>query len=904
MSYMRPHLGGADVRKVLAVGIAYFLLAKLGLQLASYNPSATPVWPPTGFALAMVLLFGQRIWLGVFAGALIANATTAGSLATSLGIAAGNTLEAAVGGLLIEKWCAGRRTFDTSASVAKFALISIGPAALISATIGVSSLWFGGFIGPGQFSSVWMTWWIGDFASALLLTPVIMLWASLGSRPSQRDDLLETMLLMAVTCAIGLVAFNPPASIASSRGLMTFLAMAPLLWAALRRGPRDTATVALLLACFAVWGAAAGNNPFVNPGNRDESFLQVTMFIIGAALPSLVLSAEVTMRSHATAAVRENEERLRLAIEAAGIGTFAIDPQTGIARYSPELSSMLGFPDVSEVRVEDAFTRVHREDVARVRGLYEAAFNPGSNGRLDMEFRFVRPGGEVRWTAWSGRVHFNMRTSGRKPVRVVGTCVDITERKLAEVRLRAAHDTFRHLVDRSPFGIFAVDADFRLVQVSDGAQKVFEDLRPLIGRDVAEVLRLIWPEPFATEAIGRFRHTLATGEPYHSQSTVGRRADIGAAETFDWKIERVTLPDGRSGVVCHFYDLSERQRHEDHIKLLMQEVNHRSKNMLALVDAIAQQTTSTGPDDFFQRFSERIQSLAASQDLLVEHDWKAVPLANLVRSQLSHFADLIGARISLSGPPLSLAPGVAQSLGMALHELGTNAAKYGALSTEFGRVAITWNVHAEGRTQPQFTLSWVEQGGPAVRVPERSGYGSAVTSSMVEWSIGGEVSIDYAPTGLFWRLVCPVNNIVAHQRRVPSGNISTVHAAGEERLAAGRRVLVVEDEPLIASRIESILFNAGFDVIGPAGNVRLALALIEHQGCDAAVLDVRLGDETSAPIAHRLIKSGTPFVVVSGYTRAQLPTVFQTAPLIGKPLRAAVLEAEVKRCMVTGAGPH
>src|SRR5262249_29422104 len=165
----------------------------------------------------------------------------------------------------------------------------------------------------------------------------------------------------------------------------------------------------------------------------------------------------------------------------------------GIARYSPELSSMLGFPGVSQARVADAFARIHRDDVARVRGLYEAAFDPQGNGRLDMEFRFVRPGGEVRWMAWSGRVYFSMQPAGRKPVRVVGTCVDITARKLAEARLRMAHDTFRHLVERSPFGIVAVDADFRLVQVSDGAQKMFENVRPLIGRDFADVLRVVRP---------------------------------------------------------------------------------------------------------------------------------------------------------------------------------------------------------------------------------------------------------------------------------------------------------------------------------------------------------------------------------------------------------------------------
>jgi PAS domain S-box-containing protein len=136
---------------------------------------------------------------------------------------------------------------------------------------------------------------------------------------------------------------------------------------------------------------------------------------------------------------------------------------------------------------------------------------------------------------------------------------------------QAAYDTFRHLVEQSPFGVYAVDADFRLVQVSAGAQKVFASVRPLIGRDFAEVLRILWPEPFATEAIGRFRHTLASGEPYHSPSTIERRRDIGDLESYDWKIERVRLPDGRFGVVCHFYDLSERQRYEAELAAALEE---------------------------------------------------------------------------------------------------------------------------------------------------------------------------------------------------------------------------------------------------------------------------------------------------------------------------------------------
>ena len=143
---------------------------------------------------------------------------------------------------------------------------------------------------------------------------------------------------------------------------------------------------------------------------------------------------------------------------------------------------------------------------------------------------------------------------------------DITERKRAEALLRSNHDTFFSLVQNAPFGLYIVDTQFRLCQVSTASQKVFKNVRPLIGRDFTEVLRLIWPEPFASEAIGRFRHTLATGEPYSAPNTTERRNDIADVESYDWKIERITLPNGQFGVVCYFYDITERKKTENALR--------------------------------------------------------------------------------------------------------------------------------------------------------------------------------------------------------------------------------------------------------------------------------------------------------------------------------------------------
>ena len=175
--------------------------------------------------------------------------------------------------------------------------------------------------------------------------------------------------------------------------------------------------------------------------------------------------------------------------------------------------------------------------------------------------------------------------------------------------------------------------------------------------------------------------------------------------------------------------------------------------MLSVVDAIAHQTAIRNPEDFVERFSERIQALSANQDLLVRNEWNGVEIADLVRAQLAHFADLIGSRIAVHGPKLHLNPASAQAIGLALHELATNAGKYGALSADTGRVDVSWGT--DGDT---LTMSWTEREGPPVCAPKRRGFGTIVMETMAERSVDGKVAIDYAVSGLAWRLTCPTAN--------------------------------------------------------------------------------------------------------------------------------------------------
>ena len=204
-------------------------------------------------------------------------------------------------------------------------------------------------------------------------------------------------------------------------------------------------------------------------------------------------------------------------------------------------------------------------------------------------------------------------------------------------------------------------------------------------------------------------------------------------------------------------DVTERKQREAHVRFLMREIAHRSKNLLAVIQAMARQTavTAGSAHDFEQIFSARLQALAASHDILMDEDWHGASIEELVRTQVGHYVDLIGTRIHLAGPEMMLKPEAAQNLGLALHELATNAAKYGALSNEEGHVDIRWDL-AEGR----FHISWREFGGPAVSPPAREGFGHKVVTRIVTLALEGKVDLRFEPSGLVWKLDVPDKHVL------------------------------------------------------------------------------------------------------------------------------------------------
>lgn len=369
-----------------------------------------------------------------------------------------------------------------------------------------------------------------------------------------------------------------------------------------------------------------------------------------------------------------------------------------------------------------------------------------------------------------------------------------------------------------------------------------------------------------------------------------------------FKTRGVPLRD-QSGRITYWFgtctDIEDIRSAETREQLLMGEVNHRAKNMLALVQAIARQTAFNSPREFIAAFDARLQALAASQDLLVRSGWREIPIDELIRTQLAHFADALDTRISLAGPPLKLTAAAAQTFGIIFHELSTNSSKYGALSNNDGKVAIRWEIGAlNAGGDAKFHIRWCESEGPPVVDTPRRGFGSTVLDSFAQMSLKANVTLEYPADGFAWRLWCPVSEVVEGGKL----SVDLPPAAAPFRSAAissqRARILVVEDEALPALEVVSLLAEADLEAIGPARSNEQAFRLLEqHCGCDAALLDVNLGPETSEPVARKLCADAIPFIAMSGYSREQLPDIFAAAPFVAKPLRRDLLVEAIHRCL-------
>jgi diguanylate cyclase (GGDEF)-like protein len=295
----------------------YFVAGKLGLSMAFVHPSSTAVWPATGIALAAFLIQGTRVWPGVFLGAFLVNLTTAGTVLTSLGVATGNTLEGLLGAYLVARYANGRTAFERGTDTFKFAILAGTVSTAVAATFGVTSLSLGGFAPWAGYRDIWLTWWLGDGVGAIIVTPLLLLWTSDFRVRWRWSRFGEILALVTGLLVVGEIVFCGLLSRTPRNYPLEYLCVPFLIWAALRFGQREAASVTVLLSAVAVWGTLHGFGPFAI-GTKNESLLLLQSFMGIAAVMTMALAALAAERQ------RADEQIHNLA---------ATDALTGLANY-------------------------------------------------------------------------------------------------------------------------------------------------------------------------------------------------------------------------------------------------------------------------------------------------------------------------------------------------------------------------------------------------------------------------------------------------------------------------------------------------------------------------------------------------------------------------------------------
>jgi PAS domain S-box-containing protein len=469
---------------------------------------------------------------------------------------------------------------------------------------------------------------------------------------------------------------------------------------------------------------------------------------------ALLFSEVITDRVEARHALAESEARFRATFENAAVGIAHVDPYLGWLRVNEAFCRILGY-SVEELLAKSVRDITHPDDFAEDI-VNSALMRAGELNSAEMDKRYVRKDGSIVTCRLTVSC---VRKGDRSIDYFVGVIQDITWRKQAEEELRKSEERFRSSLLHSPVPIMLFDDREQVLAVSANWLETSgysrEDLSTIEG--------------WTARAYGERQCNVLEGirwiisaEPEAQPNERTIRTKDGRERLWSFVTSALgTQSDGRRLFITVAQDVTERKLREEQVHLLMSEVNHRANNMLSLVQAIAQQTAAREPTDFVERFNERIQALAANQNLLVRNEWRGVDVDELVHTQLSPFADLIGSRIAVDGPKLRLSTTAAQAIGLVLHELATNACKYGALSTEAGQVEIRWEV-AEDDT---FAMSWTERNGPLVSAPTRRGFGTVVMEAMMGYSVAGAVDLDYAPSGLTWRLACSAARLLERRER-------------------------------------------------------------------------------------------------------------------------------------------
>jgi PAS domain S-box-containing protein len=579
---------------ILALAAIYLGAGKLGLSLAHIHASASAVWPPTGIALAALLLWGYRLWPGVFLGAFLVNITTQGSVATTFGVAAGNTLEALLSAWAINRYANGAKAFERARTSFMFVLLAPILSTVISATVGVTSLTLGGFAQWDQYARIWFTWWLGDAVGDLIVAPLPLIWMTqphprlTAKRIAEATGLLVSLILVAYLL---FVLDVPPDS--------EYMMVLPLLWAAFRFGQRGAVTSAFIMSAFALIGTVNGVGPFAHP-NADEPLLHLQSFMGTIAIVALVLAAVVSegRRAEQRLEVQDAVSRIlagspaleeaaskvvQVLCERAGWDFGAVwnmDPASKELRHV----EVWHMPSVSAPRFEAA---TKEGKVTHGRGLPGRVWSTGqaawiSDVTADSNFKRAPTANEEGFhSAFAFPIKFGRETLAviecfshevRQPddiflqmVSDIGRQIgQFMERKRAEDLLLYSEERLRAMIETAVDGIITIDERGKIGTVNPAAERIFGyPAAEMIGQNV----KMLMPDPYRANHDAYIENYLRTGERKIigiGREVLGRRSD-GTTFPLDLAVSETRLGERRifTGIVR---DITERKLAEELVR--------------------------------------------------------------------------------------------------------------------------------------------------------------------------------------------------------------------------------------------------------------------------------------------------------------------------------------------------
>ncbi|MGC2314939.1 MAG: MASE1 domain-containing protein, partial [Bradyrhizobium sp.] len=496
------------------VAAVYIGLAESALLLPAINPAATPLWPPTGFALALVLLRGYRIWPAILAGSL-SPYFTAGQSVLELGsVGIGTLLAAFAGTWLIKRWSNGHQTFGTPSNIAKFAIISFVPTTIVSSTIALAGFTIANRPSFSDPVVTWLTWWLADAAGTLVIAPVVVLWAMMPLRSFSNWNLLESVAVSILVSVIGIVAYSPLIGstlisddlnvVLPYRSLLGFLVLLPLMWAGLRGNQRNVATAALVFLGIGVWGFTVGSDPFPKT-DLNGALLSLLVLSISVSVPPLAVAAAIATRQNTEAHLLSVQDQLIRQIERKTLvldsvkrhfqtliegvvdyAIFALDKEGHVASWNSAAQKIMGY--TAEEIIGKHFGIFYRPDDRRAGAPNRALELAIQRGKHEVEGWRIRKNGTPFFI--TGSVSSNRDDAGNL-LSFINVLRDATERRDAEEKLVQAREQLAMSQKMEAIG-----------KLTGGIAHDFNNLLMIIGGSAQIFARLLDPKlPKAIEAI-------------------------------------------------------------------------------------------------------------------------------------------------------------------------------------------------------------------------------------------------------------------------------------------------------------------------------------------------------------------------------------------------------------------